>query len=250
MGHGALDAIDTPPLAGHPRAAAGPFLAKLDAVERVLRDRDPRPPDASAPQRAAAPATFGLVALGASAGGPSAVLTVLRGLPSGFPAAIVVVQHVDQRFAAGMAQWLHQNSPLPVRLAQEGDVPARGTVLLAGTDDHLVFKDPGRLGYSPEPRELIYRPSVDMLFQSACRHWPGELVGVLLTGMGRDGALGLKALRERGAYTIAQDRATSAVYGMPKAAAELGAAVDVLPIHHIAPQLAAHFSKSGGNQHV
>ena len=180
-----------------------------------------------------------LVGIGASAGGPAALATLLAGLPAGFPAAIVIVQHLDAHLAQGMADWLGQHSPLPVRVIAEGDRPAIGSVLLAATSDHLVFKSPERLGYSPDPREYVYRPSVDAFFRSVGRHWRGEAVGVLLTGMGRDGALGLKALRDQGRYTIAQDEQSSAVYGMPKAAAKLDAAVEILPVAQIAPKLVA-----------
>jgi chemotaxis response regulator CheB len=113
---------------------------------------------------------------------------------------------------------------------------------LAGTDDHLIFKSKDRLGYTAEPREHAYRPSVDVFFESLSAHWAGNAVGVLLTGMGRDGAKGLKNMRSKGYYTIAQDEATSAVYGMPKAAALLGAAVDVLPLDRIAARLVDTFS--------
>jgi two-component system response regulator WspF len=183
-----------------------------------------------------------LVAIGASAGGPAALATVLSGLPQDFSAAIVIIQHVDAQFASGMVEWLAQPSPLPVRVAREGDHLTVGTVLLAGTSDHLRLKASDWLGYTPEPREYVYRPSVDVFFQSICQYWPGEVVGVLLTGMGRDGALGLKALRNKGHYTIAQDKASSAVYGMPKAAAALDAAVDILPLERIAPRLVDAFA--------
>ena len=132
---------------------------------------------------------------------------------------------------------LSQQSTLPVMVAREGESPAVGRVLLAGTSDHLALKAAHRLGYTPEPRDYFYRPSVDVFFESVSRLWGGDAVGVLLTGMGTDGALGLKALRDRGYHTIAQDRATSAVYGMPKAAAALNAAVDVLPMERIAARL-------------
>jgi len=149
----------------------------------------------------------------------------------------VIVQHVDARFAAGLAQWLDDQSPLSVRLAAEGDRVRPGEVLVAGTDDHLVFKSPDRLGYSREPADLTYRPSIDVFFRSAGRFWPGALTGLLLTGMGADGARGLKELRDKGRYTIAQDKASSAVYGMPKAAFQLDAARDVLPLEQIARRL-------------
>jgi len=178
-----------------------------------------------------------LVGIGASAGGPAAVATLLAGLPKDFPAAVVVIQHVDAHMAPGMADWLSQQSALPVRVANEGDRLTVGTVLLAATSDHLVLKSAERVGYSPDPREAVYRPSVDAFFQSVRQRWRGEVVGVLLTGMGRDGAAGLKALREQGRHTIAQDEQSSAVYGMPKAAAKIDAAVDILPLARIAPRL-------------
>jgi chemotaxis response regulator CheB len=162
---------------------------------------------------------------------------VLAGLPNNFSAPIVVIQHVDQQFSASMAEWLNQQSKLPVRLAKEHDCPRAGTVLLAGTNDHLLLKAPDRLGYAAEPKDYVYRPSVDVFFQSVNLHWPGKAAGVLLTGMGRDGALGLKEMRTKGHYTIAQDQATSAVYGMPKAAAAMNAAVDILPLENIASKL-------------
>jgi two-component system response regulator WspF len=126
---------------------------------------------------------------------------------------------------------------LPVRLAQEGDCPEAGIVLLAGTNDHLHLMSTGMLGYTVDPADMPYRPSVDVFFDSVVEHWQGRAVGVLLTGMGRDGALGLKAMRANGYYTIAQDEASSAVYGMPKAAAALDAAVVILPLSRIADAL-------------
>jgi len=180
-----------------------------------------------------------LVAIGSSAGGPPALAILLRGLPRTFPAAIVIVQHIDGRMAAGMAEWLGLQCALPVRVAVEGDQPTGGQVLIAATSDHIVLKSADRLGYTSEPRELVYRPSVDVFFQSVRKRWRASAVGVLLSGMGRDGAVGLKALREHGCHTIAQDEASSAVYGMPKAAAAISAAVDVLPMDRIAERLVA-----------
>lgn len=238
MGYGALDAIDTPTLTTDSRAGVQTLLATIDRIAKVVGSRSGK--------FAAIPATHvtqpilqpgGLVAIGSSAGGPAALAKILGGLPKDFAASIVIVQHVDDRFAISMADWLNRVSPLPVRVAVEGEQPAAGTVLLAGTRDHLAFKTSHRIGYTPDPKDYVYRPSVDVFFQSVARHWRGEGVGLLLTGMGRDGAVGLKALREHGWHTIAQDKATSAVYGMPKAAAELGAAVEVLPLEKIAGKL-------------
>ncbi len=243
MGHGALDAVDTPLLVtGDQHANAAPLLAKIDSISGMLSVRTGawRVP-ANGIAGGKVPRTHGLVAIGSSAGGPSALSVLLAGLPLDFPAAVVIVQHVDAQFAIGMAAWLNQHSRLPVRLAREGDCPAPGSVLLAGTNDHLTMKTAERIGYAPEPQDYVYRPSVDVFFHSVCRLWPGRAVGVLLTGMGRDGAVGLKALRDKGCHTIAQDQASSAVYGMPKAAASLNAAVDILPLSRIAPQLVGMF---------
>src|SRR5262249_18806020 len=165
------------------RTSAGPLLAKIGAIGRLLGE-ERRQQSAVEPRRASPPASQQtLVAVGASAGGPAALAEMLRVLPRNFPAAIVIVQHVDERFAAGMAEWLGQQSTLPVRIAREGDRPLTGTALVAGTGDHLVLTGGSRLGYTPEPQEYVYRPSVDVFFQSIIRFWSGKAIGVLLTGM-------------------------------------------------------------------
>jgi len=245
MGHGALDAVDTPVLGmDGANESAAPLLAKIDTLRKLILDKSGSHAKAArAGARTLAWEGDRLLAIGASAGGPAALATVLCGLPANFPAAIVIIQHVDEHFAAGMAEWLGEGSALPVRVAREGERPEPGVVLLAGTNDHLTLKAPDRLGYTPKPVDYPYRPSVDVFFQSACRYWAGAVAGVLLTGMGRDGALGLKALRNKGHYTIAQDQASCAVYGMPKAAALLDAAVDILPLAEIAPKLINAFSR-------
>ncbi|CAN5310083.1 chemotaxis response regulator protein-glutamate methylesterase [soil metagenome] len=247
MGHGAVDAVDTPALGqGDIREAAAPLLRKIRNVGWLIGHFNSGRPAAAQPARTAVPRHLPpLVAIGASAGGPPTLAKLLSALPANFPAAIVLVQHVDAQFAAGMATWLDQQVGRPVRLATAGELPTAGVVLLAGTDDHLHMQSDGRLHYTSEPRESLYRPSIDVFFNDVARHWKGEAAGVLLTGMGRDGAEGLKAMRERGFLTIAQDQATSAVYGMPKAAAALNAAVEIRPLPDIAPRLATLFPASG-----
>jgi two-component system response regulator WspF len=178
-----------------------------------------------------------LVAIGASAGGPAALAAVLARLPATFAAPVVIVQHLDAQFASGLATWLGDATRLAVRIAADGEVLTPGCVLLAGRDDHLVLKSNRRVGYQTEPAAAIYRPSIDVFFEGVAATWPGPVIGVLLTGMGRDGAAGLKALRDRGHLTLAQDQATSAVYGMPKAAVQLNAAAEVLPLDQIGPRL-------------
>jgi two-component system response regulator WspF len=244
MGCGALDAVDTPMLSSkNPRANASALLAKIDSIAKRIDSSNDTLRAAALVFDSAPPAQEDrLVAIGASAGGPAALAKLLSGLPRDFPAAIVIVQHVDAQFAAGMAGWLSQQSLLPVRVAQRGERPTVGSVLLAGTNDHLILTAEARLDYTREPSDFVYRPSVDVFFHSVRQFWPFEAVGVLLTGMGRDGAVGLKALRDRGYHTIAQDQASSAVYGMPKAAATLDAAVDILALEQIAPKLVSIFA--------
>ncbi|MEI8233406.1 MAG: chemotaxis response regulator protein-glutamate methylesterase [Verrucomicrobiota bacterium] len=233
MGAGALDAVDTPALGVENfEKVSAPLLAKLDSMRGLFGSKEPQPREPRS-ARGEAP----LVVIGASAGGPSALAEVLGGLPRDFPSPIVIVQHVDEQFALSLAGWLKQQSALPVKPALAGAVPVPGEVLLAARGEHLILAGPRRLGYCAEPKEAFYSPSVDVFFESVARRWPGEAVGVLLTGMGRDGALGLKRLRDAGFHTIAQDRASCAVYGMPKAAADLGAAVEILPLASIAAAL-------------
>ena len=234
MGAGALDVVAAPTIGIPPTE----FLAKIEMMGRYIGGGTRKKPTTPSALPAGPPAKSNLlVAIGSSAGGPPALATLLAGLPPDFPAPVVIVQHLDEKFAAGLATWLGGQSPLTVRLAENGDTPCPGTILLAGTSDHLTFLGPTTLGYTPEPRDYAYRPSVDVFFESAARHWRGAILGVLLTGMGRDGAKGLKTLRDKGYHTIAQDQATSAIYGMPKHAASIGAAVEILPLEEIASTL-------------
>ena len=239
MGAGALDAVDTPTLADSSRSVTlQPLLIKIDQIRHILElpnaTREP-----TSPVRSGARGTFPLIAIGASAGGPTALAALLNKLPASFGAAIAMVQHVDLAFAQGMSQWLAGQTALNVRIAREGDRPQPGVALLAATNDHLYLTRTGTYSYRPEPVDTPYRPSVDVFFHSVVEHWPADALGLLLTGMGRDGAVGLKAMRTKGYRTIAQDQATSAVYGMPKAAAALDAAQLILPLERIADELMA-----------
>ncbi|AZO86317.1 chemotaxis-specific protein-glutamate methylesterase CheB [Stutzerimonas stutzeri] len=243
MGHGALDVVDTPTVgAGNAQEAAAPLLRKIINIGWLIGDKGNRPRPALAPMRSPG-SRQSLIAIGSSAGGPAALEVLLKGLPRDFSPAIVLVQHVDQVFAAGMAEWLGSASGLNVRLAEEGEPPQSGTVLLAGTNHHIRLLKNGTLAYTAEPVNEIYRPSIDVFFESVASYWNGDAVGVLLTGMGRDGAQGLKLMRQQGYLTIAQDQGSSAVYGMPKAAAAIDAAVEIRPLDKIAPRLLEIFAK-------
>jgi two-component system response regulator WspF len=236
MGYGALDAVDTPVLGVDGRIEdSRKFLDKIAVIERLLGVGRRAAAHWEQPPGGPFPA---LIAVGASTGGPRAVASMLARVPRPCAAAMVIIQHVGAQFSAGLAEWLGSQAGIEVRVARSGEIPAPGVVLVAGTDDHLVMESGGRLVYSPEPRACPYRPSVDAFFKSAAVHWPVKSLGVLLTGMGADGALGLLALRQAGWRTIAQDEATSVVYGMPRAAAEHGAAAEILPIEQIATAVA------------
>jgi two-component system response regulator WspF len=237
---GALDAVETPSLelGGQPRKNTA-LEGKIEAIRKLVTANEKREQNE---RRAFAPAGVWqqkshLIAIGASAGGPGALARILKVLPRDFPASIIIVQHIDAQFAPSLADWLNEQSALTVRIAREGDEPQPLTVLVASTNDHLVFLDRHSLGYIREPLDSYYRPSIDVFFESVVRHWRGSVTGVLLTGMGRDGARGLKTLRDAKAFTISQDAGSCVVYGMPKAAAELEAASRILPLEAIGPFL-------------
>jgi chemotaxis response regulator CheB len=181
-----------------------------------------------------------LVVVGASTGGPEAVATVLAAFPRDFAGSIVVVQHLDEQFTGNLLEIWTRAARLPVRPAAEGEFPPSGAIVVTGCDDDLVMRSDGRLAYREPAAGLFYHPSVDVFFASVAAHWPAAGVAALLTGIGRDGAQGLLALRKAGWHTVAQDEASSAVYGMPKAAAEAGAACQVLDVVAIGPALVAH----------
>ena len=237
MGCGALDAVCTPVFGSQGNmAGAEPLLSKIKMIN-VLLKKSVRTPTARIVPLPRKSQQHPLIAIGASTGGPQALAELLSGLPAGFKPAIVIVQHVDALFAPGMAEWLSLSSQIKVHLITNGSVPQGGKAWMACTNDNLVLNPDLSMRYTPEPKDNPYRPSVDVFFESVAKYWPGSHTAVLLTGMGRDGALGLLALRRQGWHTIAQDEKTCVVYGMPKAAAELDAAVEVLPLKAIASRL-------------
>jgi two-component system chemotaxis response regulator CheB len=173
-----------------------------------------------------------IVAIGASTGGPAALAEILGGL-SGLGASVLVVQHLHPDFVGGLVAWMARVSPLPVELARHGERLRAGVAYIAPGDLHLRVGPDDTIVLDSAP-ETLHRPSVDVLFSSLVERVNGRHVGVLLTGMGDDGAQGLLALRRRGDATIAQDEETSVVFGMPRAAQRLGAAEHVVPLDQIA----------------
>ncbi len=223
MGRGALDVVQLHPAERRLRTQNRQMLHdKVGHLVRLLgkpvRKLVTRPEPALTRRH-----TLPLVAIGASTGGPAAVVGLLRTMPQAQAAAWVLIQHLDVEFADSLSQWLGQNLNFPVKRVQEGQALTPGVLWVAATQDHLILTAEGFLHYTPDPRSYPYRPSVDVFFQSVAEHWRGAAAGVLLTGMGRDGAQGLLALRQRGFMTLAQNQASCVIYGMPKAAVELGA---------------------------
>jgi len=181
-----------------------------------------------------------VVAIGASTGGPGAVLQILRSLPADFRLPILLVLHINEPFGTALADWLDAQTTRQVIHARDG-MPVgamTGRVVVAPGDRHMVVRQ-GHLLLNRDPERHSCRPSVDVLFESVAAEYGAAAAACLLTGMGRDGALGLLQIRRAGGITIAQDEATSVVYGMPREAMLLGAAADVLALGDIGPRIAA-----------
>jgi two-component system chemotaxis response regulator CheB len=184
-----------------------------------------------------------LVAIGASTGGPPALQTILAGLPEDFAVPIVIVQHIAAGFTVGLVEWLVRSSKLPVHLPTHGQHALPGHVYVAPDGSQMAMSEDGRIHLSADEPENGLRPSVSYLFRSVAKAYGPSAVGVLLTGMGKDGAWELKLMKEQGAVTIAQDRGSSVVHGMPGEAIGLGGASYVLPperIHMTLASLAKH----------
>ncbi len=222
------------------------LIAKVKSLSRIRVMHHYRNPRIQPKQQKQPPAKLPggsrrILAIGASTGGPKAVLQLLQQLPANFPAAILIVQHIADGFAAGFAEWLNRETALTVQIAAEGTLLQKGLVQISPTRCHLKVKG-NQLVLDHSPPRHNCRPSVDVLFQSLTdQNLAAETVAVLLTGMGTDGAIGLAEMRQQGAHTIAQDEASCAVFGMPKAAIEREAAAQVLPLDQISGVLSRLF---------
>ena len=190
-----------------------------------------------------APAAVPIIGIGASTGGPPVLQSILAALPSDFPVPVLIVQHIAAGFLPGLAEWLKQTTGLPIHIAAYGIEPLPGHIYLGPDEFHMGMGAGARLVLSKEPPDNGLRPSVSHLFRSLAEVCGRNAVGVLLTGMGRDGAEELKLMREQGAVTIAQDKETSVVHGMPGEAIALNAATHVLPADKIAAALIAIVNK-------
>ncbi|GAV30893.1 chemotaxis response regulator containing a CheY-like receiver domain and a methylesterase domain [Coriobacteriaceae bacterium EMTCatB1] len=214
------------------------LLSRVRVITHIRGRRATGRPSAPAPAPVRESGTVSLVAIGSSTGGPSALMSVLAPLPADFPVPIVIAQHIADGFVPGLVSWLDAACRIAVRAAEDGETVRPGTAYLAPTGLNLTVETLTMRFKKPGERQL-YIPSADTLFESVAKTHGASAIGVLLTGMGDDGARGLKSLHDAGALTIAQDEATSTVFGMPKAAIEMGAARKVLPVQQIADALKA-----------
>jgi two-component system response regulator WspF len=242
LGYGAADAVDTPTL---------DFDGSMEGAEQLVRKMDSlrillAATEASAQRmrlmkgsRRLSPDSppFPILVIGSSTGGPQALASIFSSLPKDFPAAVAVTQHVDHNFVDGLVHWLQDQSQLRIEMAKPGDKLQPGKILVAAQENHLAIRSDRHVYYTDEPMDTPYRPSVDVLFRSATSCRGARLCGVLLTGMGKDGAAGLLDMKRASALTIAQNEESSVVYGMPRAAVEMDAAREVLPLERISARL-------------
>ena len=246
---GAVDVLDKPKGDEPDGQWEAKLLAAVKLVSRIKVITHPRmrmgslgraaDPLAPEPPPRAPSEHCEVVAIGASTGGPAAVIDVLRAMPADFPLPILLVLHIGEPFGLGFADWLDGQVPHRVKYARDGEaLGTKGRVIMAPVDKHMVV-DNGLVRLHGGPERFSCRPSVDVLFESVAREFGNCAVAALLTGMGRDGASGLLDIRRAGGFTIAQDEASSVVYGMPREAAILGAAEKIMPLSAIGPALAA-----------
>ncbi len=247
MRRGAVDVVAKPygPYSVGDIGKTLPEKIRAARFARVRRPGDLPPPSPALPQ--SSPVAFApgsLIAIGASTGGTQAIETLLLQMPETCP-PIVIAQHIPPVFSAAFANRLNTLCRIEVKEAKDGDMIAPGRALVAPGDFHMMLKRTDgimRVVVRDGPRVHYQRPAVDVLFRSVVETKMPHLVAVLLTGMGSDGAGGLLALRQSGAFTIAQDEATCVVFGMPKAAIEIGAACEVLPLEKISTAALAHLT--------
>ncbi len=225
------------------------IMSQVKVIRHRITARPARPANASPASSFPAPSLpaqavtadgqlrrFRALGLVASTGGPAALSRILRELPAGFPLPVFVVQHMGAPFMAGFANWLGSVSALPVRLGEQGTTPRPGTVYVAPGDRHMHVEN-ATIRLSDAPMVCGQRPSGEVLFQSMARGYGATGIGVLLTGMGEDGARGLAEMHRTGAYTIAEHASTAVIHSMPGTAVRLGGTVEELPLDRVAGRL-------------
>jgi len=240
---GALTVVNKPSIPNSPEQhrQADSLISTVRAMAgvRVIHHHGVRPEMTEAKKSVALQSPLDapeIVAIVSSTGGPAALSEILRNLPGDFPLPVVIIQHIADDFQPSMIGWLNGSIPLNMKMAEEGEISQAGTVYLAPGGRHLSVTAGKRFVLVDKPITQ-HIPSGDVLLESVAVNYKSRAIGVILTGMGSDGARGLAAMYRAGAYTIAQDEETSAVFGMPKEAIDLGAARQVLPITDISGAL-------------
>ncbi len=236
ISYGALDVMDKSELVLKEEMNSGEIL--IEKVEqltqkKVMPYRSPgeerREILLSTSRKTRKPSSHKIVAMVASTGGPQALLRVLKPLPQNFPYGIVIVQHIATGFLSGLVQWLDKECRVKVKIAEDLEEIRSGVAYIAPENLQMRVKEGGRISLSSETAENGHRPSGDVLLESVARIYGRESIGIILTGMGRDGVIGLKAIKQNQGKTIAQDEKSCVVFGMPHAAIELGVVDKVLP---------------------
>jgi two-component system chemotaxis response regulator CheB len=240
---GALDVISKPDytsneasgLASKVKMLAGVFVftRKKSVHHCGLTDTTETP----APLPVAADGYHYVFTIACSTGGPQALAALLPKLPENFPCPIIIAQHIAEGFAQGMAEWLNKLCPLTVRLAQEGDQLQAGIIYLAPSEQNLMIASNKRLAFVASESSDIYHPSCDKLLSSSADVFGARTIGIILTGMGKDGAKGIADIRSKGGLTLAQNEATSVIYGMNRVAIEAGNVSQVLTLEAIAQRM-------------
>jgi len=219
---------------------AADLVTKIKIASRVkpLRRMKIKPCVIKAPKELSNKGTSKAVAIGISTGGPQALQQILAKLPLDFPAGILVVQHMSRGFIDGLAEWLNTTSCLHVSIAKAGDALKRGMILLAPDDLHMRIGDNGRIVLSENTsKDIIHVPSIDVMMKSVADYYGENAIGVIMTGMGQDGVEGIRAIRKASGRTIAQDEKTSVIFGMNKAAIDMGLIDKVIALESMAQEL-------------
>lgn len=241
--NGALDVVNKP---DYSEGSALAFIHKIKLLSGVAvitrtRPKGTRPADQAADQHTT-PNKDGferIFAIASSTGGPQALAHILPQLPANFPCPILIAQHIAQGFAQGMAEWLDRLSPMTVRLARNGERPQPGTVYLASAETHMTLLPNHHINLQPVEDNDIYHPNCDRLLGSTAQAYGHKTVGIILTGMGKDGAKGMADIRTHGGLTLAQDEASSVIFGMNRVAIESGCIREILPLEAIADRIQA-----------
>ena len=219
---------------------AADLLSKIKIASRVkpLRRMNIKPCTIKVAKEPSKGESRKVVAIGVSTGGPQALQQILAGIPSNFPAGILIVQHMSRGFIGGLVEWLNATSCLHVSLASTGDVLKKGMIMLAPDDFHTRIDDGGRIILSENiGKSTIHIPSIDVMMKSVADSYGENAIGIIMTGMGQDGLEGIRAIKKAGGLTIAQDEKSSVVYGMNKAAVDAGLIDRVVPLERIAEEL-------------